>query len=299
MTNGSVGARLFVWLQYCLPQHLLSRGVWWLTRSAFMKRPLVAAFVRGFKPVMHDALQPDPQAYGTFNEFFTRALRADARPMPRAADTLACPVDGTVSSFGPIDHDQLWQAKGQNYSLLALLAGDTAQAACYRQGSFITIYLAPYNYHRIHMPLGGRLDAAAYVPGALFSVNDVTAAHVPGLFARNERVVCHFEHDGQRFALILVGALFVGSMSTVWHGDIAPTDGRVVTPLRATATAVPLQIARGGEMGRFNMGSTVILLFPKGSVALADDLRVGSKVRMGEAIGRQLPSGTAQRTTGS
>ncbi len=294
MKVGSAGARLFVWLQYCLPQHLLSRGVWWLTRSTLMKRPLVAAFMRGFKPAMHDALQPDPQAYDTFNEFFTRALRTDARPPPHDATALACPVDGTVSSFGPIDDDQLWQAKGQNYSLLALLAGDAAQAAHYRHGSFITIYLAPYNYHRIHMPLGGQLRAASHVPGALFSVNDVTAAHVPGLFARNERVVCHFEQDGQPFALILVGALFVGSMTTVWHGDIAPANGRVVTSLRATTNAASLQIARGAEMGRFNMGSTVILLFPKDSVTLAPDLRVGRVVRMGEMIGQCM---TARHAT--
>jgi phosphatidylserine decarboxylase len=299
MTTGSVGARLFVWLQYCLPQHLLSRGVRWLTRSTLMKRPLVALFMQGFKPDMHDAQQRDPQAYSSFNDFFTRALRAAARPLPEDAAALACPVDGTVSSFGPIDDDRLWQAKGQSYSLLALLAGDVAQAARYRRGSFITLYLAPYNYHRIHMPLGGQLQAASYVPGALFSVNDVTAAHVPGLFARNERVVCHFAQDGQPFTLILVGALFVGSMTTVWHGDIAPSNGRVVTALRTTAAAAPLQIARGAEMGRFNMGSTVILLFPQASVALADDLRVGRVVRMGEAIGRRLPSDTVPRATGS
>jgi phosphatidylserine decarboxylase len=299
MKVGGVGARLFVGLQYCLPQRLLSRGVWWLTRSTLLKRPLIAVFMRGFKPAMHDAVQSDAQAYRTFNDFFTRALRADARPLPDDTAALACPVDGTVSSFGAIEDGQLWQAKGQNYSLLALLAGDAVQTARYRHGSFITIYLAPYNYHRIHMPLGGELRAAAYVPGALFSVNDVTAAHVPGLFARNERVVCHFEQDGQPFTLILVGALFVGSMTTVWHGDIAPTNGRVVTSLHAPATAAPLQIARSAELGRFNMGSTVILLFPSNSVALADDLYVGRVVRMGEAIGRQLPSGTAQRATGS
>jgi phosphatidylserine decarboxylase len=299
MTTGSVGAQLFVWLQYCLPQHLLSRGVRWLTRSTFMKRPLVAAFMRGFRPVMDDALQSDPQAYGTFNEFFTRALRADARPLPDDAAALACPVDGTVSSFGPIDDDRLWQAKGQHYSLPALLAGDATQAARYRHGSFITIYLAPYNYHRIHMPLGGALRAATYVPGALFSVNDVTAAHVPGLFARNERVVCHFEQDGQPFTLILVGALFVGSMTTVWHGDIAPANGRVLTPLRTITDAAPLQIARGDEMGRFNMGSTVILLFPQGSVALANDLCVGRVVRMGETIGQRLTVPAAPRATRS
>jgi phosphatidylserine decarboxylase len=298
MRTGSVCARLFVGLQYCLPQHLLSRGVRWLTRSTLMKRPLVAAFMHGFRPVMADAQQSDPQAYGTFNDFFTRALRADARPSPGDAAALACPVDGTVSSFGPIDDDRLWQAKGQSYSLLALLAGDAAQAARYRHGRFITIYLAPYNYHRIHMPLGGQLRAASYVPGALFSVNDVTAAHVPGLFTRNERVICHFDQDGQPFTLILVGALFVGSMTTVWHGDIAPANGRVVTPLRTTGDAAPLHIARGAEMGRFNMGSTVILLFPHASVALADDLRVGRVVRMGEAIGQRLTSSAARRVSG-
>jgi phosphatidylserine decarboxylase len=291
MRNGSVGARLFVLLQYCLPQHLLSRGVRALTRSRLLKRPLVAAFVRGYRPVMHDAAQPDPQAYRTFNEFFTRALLPDARPQPAAAEALSSPVDGTVSSFGPIVDELLWQAKGQNYSLLALLAGDSEMAACYRHGSFVTIYLAPYNYHRIHMPLAGELRAASFVPGALFSVNDTTAAQVPGLFARNERVVCHFSQRGQPFTLVLVGALFVGSMSTVWHGDIAPR-GRRVTPLQPGATAAPLALARGAEMGRFNMGSTVILLFPPGLVTLAAALRVGQVVRLGDLIGQRGPAET-------
>jgi phosphatidylserine decarboxylase len=299
MRTGGVAACLFIWLQYCLPQHLLSRGVYALTRSRLLKRPLVAAFMHGFKPVMHDAVQPDPQAYDSFNAFFTRALRDDARPLPTEPAALACPVDGTVSSFGPISADQLWQAKGQNYSLLALLAGDAAQAAHYRDGSFITIYLAPYDYHRIHMPVSGALRSAAYVPGALFSVNDVTAAGVPGLFARNERVVCAFDQAGRPFTLILVGALFVGSMTTVWHGDIAPAGERAVRRLRATTDAAPLALTRGAEMGRFNMGSTVILLFPRGMVALHDGLHVGRVVRMGEPIGALQPSGTASRNPGS
>ena len=291
MRTGSVGARLFVLLQYCLPQHLLSRGVRAMTRSRLLKRPLVAAFVRGYRPVMHDAIQTDPQAYRTFNEFFTRALLPDARVQPADAEALSCPVDGTVSSFGPIVDGQLWQAKGQNYSLLALLAGDAAMAESHRHGSFITIYLAPYNYHRIHMPLAGELRAASFVPGALFSVNDTTAAQVPGLFARNERVVCHFNQDGQPFTLILVGALFVGSMSTVWHGNIAPR-GRRIIPLQPLATAAPPALARGAEMGRFNMGSTVILLFPKGMMTLAATLRVGQLVRLGDFIGRRSAAGT-------
>ena len=185
----------------------------------------------------------------------------------------------------------LWQAKGQDYSLLALLAGDAAMAESHRHGSFITIYLAPYNYHRIHMPLAGELRAASFVPGALFSVNDTTAAQVPGLFARNERVVCHFNQDGQPFTLILVGALFVGSMSTVWHGNIAPR-GRRIIPLQPLATAAPPALARGAEMGRFNMGSTVILLFPKGMMTLAATLRVGQLVRLGDFIGRRSAAGT-------
>jgi phosphatidylserine decarboxylase len=220
----SLSARLFVGLQYCLPQHLLSRGVRWLTRATLFKRPLIAAFMRGFKPQMHDALEPDPMAYKTFNAFFTRALRTGARSLPADVNAIACPVDGAISSFGPIHHDTLWQAKGQTYSLPALLAGDAEAAAHYRDGSFLTIYLAPYNYHRIHMPINGTLTAATYVPGALFSVNNTTAALVPGLFARNERVVCAFDSSGQPFSVILVGALFVGSMSTVWHAALAIID---------------------------------------------------------------------------
>jgi phosphatidylserine decarboxylase len=283
------GARCFVLLQYCLPQHLLSRGVWWLTRTRWLKRPLVAAFVRGFKPLMHDAMQPDPQAYTSFNAFFTRALRDDARPLPADPLALACPVDGTVSSFGGIDGATLWQAKGQTYTLLSLLAGDASAAARYAGGSFLTIYLAPYNYHRIHMPLTGELRAASHVPGALFSVNDTTAALVPGLFARNERVVCNLDSNGQTFCVILIGALFVGSMTTVWHGDVQPRAGRAVTPLQPCIDGIARQQPRGAELGRFNMGSTVILLFPRGLVTLDERLHVGQIVRMGEAIGQRQP----------
>ena len=280
--------RLFVWLQYALPQRLLSRGVFWLTRTRVLKRPLISAFMRGFRPVMHDAVQTDPQAYESFNAFFTRALRADARSMPDEPLALACPVDGTVSSFGAIQDDALWQAKGQHYSLLALLAGNVAEAARYRDGNFLTIYLAPYNYHRIHMPLAGRLRAAWYVPGALFSVNDTTAAQVPGLFTRNERVICAFDDQGQPFSVILVGALFVGSMSTIWHGDIAPESGRKVTELAPNAAVPALTQPRGAELGRFNMGSTVILLFPRDAVSLASGLHVGQVVCLGENIGQRL-----------
>jgi phosphatidylserine decarboxylase len=281
-----VNGRAFVALQYVLPQHLLSRLVGWAARSRLLARPLIRAFVAGFKPEMHDAIETEPLAYPTFNQFFTRALRPDARPMPDDPHALACPVDGTVSMGGAIDAGRLLQAKGQWYALSELLAGDAGQAAHYQGGNFLTIYLAPYNYHRIHMPRSGTLAGASFVPGRLFSVNQVTAARVPGLFARNERVICSFDSDGGRFAVILVGALNVGSMDTVWHGNVAPARQRVVTRLAPQADLAPVVQPRGAELGRFNMGSTVILLFPQGAVTLDPRLAPGLAVRMGEAIGR-------------
>jgi phosphatidylserine decarboxylase len=287
MTPGTPAARGFILLQRLLPQHTLSRLVHALTRvrSPGFKNALIRAFVSGFRPDMSDARQTDPLAYASFNAFFTRELAAGARPPPTDPRVIASPVDGTISQIGYLNDQAIVQAKGRTFSLGALLGGDAAEIAEFAGGAFATLYLAPYNYHRIHMPWPGRLRTTRHIPGKLFSVNAVTAAGVDGLFARNERVVCIWE-DGQRpFSMVLVGALFVGSISTVWHGEITPPTRRRARELAAVGEATaPLE--RGALMGWFNMGSTVVLLFPKGRVQWLADLGPGVPVRVGQALGR-------------
>lgn len=283
MNDEGIGARIFVALQYLLPQHGLSRLVHALARVRvrWIKNALIRAFMRGFAPDLSDAAEKNPCAYPTFNAFFTRPLAPDARPVATGNTTIACPVDGTVSECGNIQGDRILQAKGHDYTLDALLAGRAPLARRFEGGRFATIYLAPWNYHRIHMPLAGTLTEAWYVPGRLFSVNRTTAAHVAGLFARNERLVCAF--DGAfPFVLVLVGALNVGSLETVWHGEVTPRRPRTLTSLPVSAPGV---LAKGGEMGRFNMGSTVILLLPPGEAGWDDSLTAGRLVRVGERIG--------------
>jgi phosphatidylserine decarboxylase len=282
----SASARAFVALQYVLPQHFLSQLVHQLTRirSRWFKNLLIRAFVNEYHPDMSQAAEPDPLRYESFNAFFTRALRADARPAPADPAALVSPVDGTVSQLGQLDGTWLVQAKGHAYTLEALLAGDAAWVDTFRGGAFATIYLAPFNYHRIHMPHAGTLRSAWYVPGQLFSVNATTAASVPGLFARNERIVCVFTDGSLTFAVILVGALFVGSMETVWHGEVTPRSPRKPAPLRLDVARAPLTLARGAELGRFNMGSTVILLLPPGRGSWLPALASGTTL----AVGAQL-----------
>lgn len=283
----SVADACFILLQYLLPKHLVSRVVYGFTRStnATLKNALIDAFVRHFKPEMADAVEPSPRAYASFNAFFTRALRADARPVAPETDALVSPVDGCVSEAGRIAGTQLVQAKGHRYTLQGLLGGAAHWAGRFIDGSFATIYLAPFNYHRIHMPCAGTLREAWYVPGALFSVNATTAANVPGLFARNERIVLVFDGPMHSFVVVLVGALNVGSMGTVWHGEVSPRHPRRVTQLPLDASRSPLFLAKGAELGRFNMGSTVVLLLGPGAAILNDDVRAGRLTRMGERIG--------------
>ena len=285
----SASARAFVALQYVLPQLWLTGIVHAATRVRvpWLKNALIRAFVSNFHPDMADAEQPDPLKFESFNAFFTRALRPGARPADPDPAALVSPVDGTVSQIGQLDGAYLVQAKGHAYTLGALLDAGAAQwASVFQGGAFATLYLAPFNYHRIHMPLPGTLRAAWYVPGQLFSVNATTAASVPGLFARNERVVCIFEDGPLTFAMVLVGALFVGSMTTVWHGEVTPRTPRRGATLEPATGSAPATLPKSAEMGRFNMGSTVILLLPPGAAAWLPQLVSGSPIRVGQTLAR-------------
>ncbi len=279
--------RLAVLPQYLLPKQLLTMvaGRFASARAGSLTTSAIRRFVARYGVDMSEAADPDIASYATFNDFFTRALRPGARPLAPAA--VICPVDGAVSQLGAIEHDQIFQAKGHRYSTTALLGGDAALAEPYRDGSFATIYLSPRDYHRIHMPCDGRLTRMIYVPGALFSVNPVTARGVPGLFARNERVVCVFEGERGPFVLVLVGATIVGSMATVWHGVVNPPRGGEIREWRYDDPA--LRFAKGQEMGRFLLGSTVVMLFPRPALAFNPDWSPGRAVRLGEPMAGLQP----------
>jgi len=284
-----LGDGAFAALQHLLPKHLLSRLVYAGTRSEriWLRNLALNIFLGQYRIDMSQAVEPDPYRYPTFNAFFTRALKPEARPIAAEPNALVSPVDGTVSQCGQITHDSIVQAKGRDYSLTELLGGDSALAARYRGGSFATIYLAPYNYHRIHMPLSGMVRQTLYIPGDLFSVNAATARAVPRVFARNERLVCDFAADqpgGCDFAMVFVGALHVGSIETVWCGEVNPPP-RSKQQLIAIDTGKGRTLAKGAEAGRFNMGSTVILITPPNRVAFDTKLRPLATVTMGERIG--------------
>lgn len=275
--------RLFVAVQHLLPQHLLSALMYRVARWRWrpFKDALIGWFVGHFRVDMSLAAEPDPKAYPSFNAFFTRALRPDARPLAAESAALLCPADGALSQMGEVRDGALFQAKGHSYTALDLLGGDARAAASFAGGTFATIYLSPRDYHRVHMPLEGVLTTMTHIPGRLFSVNAATARAVPGLFARNERVVCLFETTVGPVAVILIGAIFVGSIETVWAGQVTPL------PRGGYRPAVgPVHLGLGEEMGRFNMGSTVILLLPPGAVDLDPGLKPGDPLRMGQALGR-------------
>jgi phosphatidylserine decarboxylase len=274
--------RLAVAPQYLLPKRLLTQfaGMVADMRGGPLTRALIRKFVAHYKVNMEEAADPRIESYPTFNQFFTRALRPGARPISDAA--LVCPVDAAISQFGPIEHDQIFQAKGHSYSTRALVGGDQALAHQFDHGHFATLYLAPKDYHRIHMPCEGRLRRMIYVPGDLFSVNPLTARHVPSLFARNERVVCVFDTPYGPFVNVLVGATIVGSIATVWHGVVNPPRTRHIREWRYDDENVVL--AKGAEMGRFLLGSTVVMLFPKNVVAFHADWEPTRPVRLGEAM---------------
>ncbi len=278
----ALGPRLAVAWQYLLPKQALTvfAGHVAGARGGLATTWIIERFIRKYGVDMSEALDPDPRHYPTFNEFFTRALRPDARPVADAA--IVCPVDGAISQFGSIERDQIFQAKGHRYSTHALVGGDTALAARFDDGHFATVYLSPRDYHRIHMPCDGRLRRMIHVPGELFSVNPATARGVPGLFARNERVVCEFDSVRGPFVLVLVGATIVGSMATIWHGVVNPP--RVRRPREWRYDDQSIVLRKGQEMGRFLLGSTVVMLFPAGPMRFAAEWAPGGAVRLGEAM---------------
>lgn len=275
---------LGVLLQYLLPKQPLTSlaGGFAASESGALTTAAIRWFARRYDVNMSEAAEPDLARYATFNDFFTRALRSGVRPL--ASSALICPVDGAVSLCGAIDGEQIIQAKGHRYTVSALLGGDRAMAARFTNGSFATIYLSPRDYHRIHMPCAGRLLRMLHVPGALFSVNPATVRGVSGLFARNERVVCLFEGERGPFVMVLVGATIVGSMATVWHGTVnPPRPGTIRSWDYAADGPDTVRLAQGAEMGRFLLGSTVVMLFPT-RVPFRDDWQPGRPVRMGEAM---------------
>jgi phosphatidylserine decarboxylase len=274
--------RLAVLAQHLLPKRLLTRFAGRVAgaRAGRATTAIVRRFIATYGVDMAEAAQPDPAAYASFNDFFTRALKPGARPLAQA--DLVCPVDGAISQFGAVDEHRIFQAKGHDFTIQALLGGDAAMAAPFAHGSFANLYLSPKDYHRIHMPCGGRLRRMVHVPGDLFSVNPVTARGVPGLFARNERVVCLFDGERGPWAMVLVGATIVGSMATVWHGVVNPPRSGVVREWRYDDRDVALR--RGEELGRFLLGSTVVMLFPKPRLAFNPEWAPERAVRLGEAM---------------
>ena len=275
---------LFILLQYLLPQHWLSRITGWLAecRTPWLKNVLIRLFARHFRVDMGEAAEPVLEAYPNFNAFFTRALVGGARPIVDSAAAVACPADGVISQLGAIEHGRLLQAKGRHFTVADLLA-DEAQAHRFENGRFATIYLAPGDYHRVHMPTAGELTAQTYVPGKLYSVNRVTTENITRLFAQNERLACHFDTEYGPMAMVLVGAMIVAGIETVWSGQVAPPtrEPKTVDYQRAPAG---VKLARGEEMGRFKLGSTVILLFPGNTVEWDARFREGTATRMGELL---------------
>jgi len=281
--DASLGDYLFAYPQYLVPGHLISRFTLWLTRqrTTWLKNLLIKWFIRHFNVDMSEAVQEDHRAYQFFNEFFTRPLKPGMRPVAEGRSTLMSPVDGAVSQVGNIESGTIYQAKGHSYSALTLLGGYADVAQQFQSGKFATLYLSPRDYHRIHMPVTGTLTEMIYVPGRLFSVNPQTTRCIPGLFARNERVIALFETECGPMAMVLVGAINVGCIETVWHGVVTPPHKQPVHRwIYKGHTDIRLQ--KGDEMGRFNMGSTVICLFANDSLQFNDAILPSAAIRMGQ-----------------
>ena len=275
--------RLSLLIQHLLPKRALTVAVGAFAgmRGGALTHLAIRRFIARYGVNMSEAADPDVSHYSSFNEFFTRLLREGARPLSDAP--WVCPVDGAISQFGPITRDRIFQAKGHDYTTRALVGGDATLAAQFEDGAFATLYLSPKDYHRIHMPCAGRLVRMIHVPGTLFSVNPATARGVPGLFARNERVVCVFDSERGPFVLVLVAATIVGSMATVWHGVVNPP--RPAGVREWTYGEGDVMLERGAEMGRFLLGSTVVMLFPRNTLAFNPQWLPGRSIRMGEAMG--------------
>lgn len=272
-------------LLYPLPHHALSRVMHKLTRCQHraFKNAFIKTIISLYKVNVAEALEPNPDAYPSFNAFFTRALKPEARPFCQDENALLCPADGAVSQIGDITAGRIFQAKGKDYTAVELLGGDAERAAPFANGKFATIYLSPRDYHRLHMPLQGTLKQMIHVPGRLFSVNAATVNTVPNLFARNERVAAIFDTEAGPMALVLVGAIFVASIETVWHGEVTLPTGTQVRVWNYGEDAPVLE--KGAEMGRFNMGSTIIVLFGDNAVAWEAALKAGDAVRLGQKLG--------------
>lgn len=280
--------KLFIRLQHLIPQHSLSRAAGWLasTQTKWLKNAFIGWFVKRYKVDMTLAAEENPFAYACFNDFFTRALKSGARPIDSAANSIVCPADGAISQLGHIIDGSIFQAKGQSYTALELLGGDENLATEFVGGSFATVYLSPRDYHRVHMPYGGKLRAMISVPGELFSVNTITAENVPRLFARNERAVAIFDTDIGPMAVVLVGAMIVAGIETVWDGQIAPFASReIATSLYPYQNII---LNKGDEMGRFKLGSTAIILFAKDKMQWDEKLMAGTPTKMGEPMGKKI-----------
>ena len=280
--------KMKVWSQYILPQHTLSRALGMLGDSEipWLKRSLISMFAKQFKVDMSDAIEEDLNQYPSFNSFFTRALKPEAREIDSDAHSIVSPADGVISQLGDIQDGRLIQAKGRDYSLLELVGGSQEWAKPFQGGRFITVYLAPFNYHRVHMPLKGTLIKTIHIPGRLFSVGFATSSNIPNLFARNERLVCVFSTDAGLFSLILVGAMVVGSIKTVWTKEAPKV---LATPeikeIDYRSQEIKLDLDKGAEVGRFELGSTVIVLFEQKLMQLNSNIVASKPIRMGESLG--------------
>lgn len=276
--------------QYLIPHHALSRAIGYFAKSEahWLKNWLIKSFIKRYQVDMRLALEPDPSHYISFNAFFTRALRPDARPMIAGKNTIACPIDGSISQLGMIENGRIFQAKRHHFTTLELLGGSQERAALFEQGRFATLYLSPRDYHRVHMPVTGKLQEMIYVPGQLFSVNPQSCAHIPRLFARNERVISLFQTEFGYMALVLVGAMIVASIETVWAKTVAPAKSKRIQVWRYTGQDLNICLEKGAEMGRFKLGSTVIVLFSSSAVQWDPGLNANDAVVLGGKLGSVL-----------
>lgn len=288
----SMKDKLFIAFQYVVPQHLLSHLVGWLaeTRIDWIKNLFISKFIKQFNVNMDEAQRQTPEAFENFNDFFTRELKEGMRPIDDKSNSIVSPADGAISQLGPIENGRVFQAKGHDYSLIELLGGNSQTAEEFMGGQFATIYLSPKDYHRLHMPVTGTLREMIYVPGDLFSVNQTTAQNVPRLFSRNERVVAIFDTDLGPMALVLVGAMIVAGIETTWAGRITPFDRKVRStsyPVQGE-TIAPLVIEKGEEMGRFFLGSTIVVCFGEDKMHWLEEMKAERPLRLGESIGLTL-----------